>query len=48
MNPINIVVGLVIILALVLAGRRVFSKKDGCGCGCDSCHSACPSHEIEK
>ncbi len=26
MNPINIVIGLVIILALVLAGRRVFSN----------------------
>ena len=48
MNPINIVIGLVIILALVLAGRKVFIKKDGCGCGCDSCHAACPTKEIEK
>ena len=48
MNPINIVIGLVIILALALALKRVFSKKDGCGCVCDSCHTACPSHEIEK
>lgn len=48
MNPINIVISLVIILALVLAGRRVFSKKDGCGCGCESCHSSCSAKEFQK
>ncbi|NMW85375.1 FeoB-associated Cys-rich membrane protein [Peptoniphilus sp. AGMB00490] len=48
MNPINVVVALVIILAIVFAAKRVISKKGGCDCGCNSCHSACSLGEKKK
>ncbi|MGF0095262.1 FeoB-associated Cys-rich membrane protein [Peptoniphilus sp. SGI.035] len=48
MNPINIIVALVIILAIAFAAKRVISKKGGCDCGCDSCHSSCAIDERKK
>lgn len=48
MSLINILVAIVIILVIAFAVKKVMNKKNGCGCGCDSCHSACSVKEMKK
>ena len=48
MSPINILVAFVIVAVIAFAAKKTISKKGGCGCGCDSCHSSCSVDNLKN